>query len=298
MTLAGCGGAGAPAPPQASHTRVPSNVLFWNAKVGLLLIQECGVGGHKCRSSDIELTTDGGHSYRPIQHLRNRNPGLETVGPSGAAATWGGSIESPYENALVTLDRGQSWKEDAHWKWRVRWATPQIGARSEVEKGYESLKIESTHDAGKTWQPLPNPCHMLGPIGLASLPSPSRWWLFCQGAPERGGPPDGARGLYSTVDAGKHWKLVGSAADGGIPASSTYAQFAPDGSGFLTGFPNSFATPDHGKTWTTLPAGLTPTAAFNGGVGFGVERGKPFPFTLLETHDSGHTWHVVRRWNG
>jgi hypothetical protein len=55
-------------------------------------------------------------------------------------------------------------------------------------------------------------------------------------------------------------------------------------------------TRNGGKTFSELPAGLTPVAAFNGGVGYALERGDPLPVTLLETRDSGRTWHIVRRW--
>ena len=139
---------------------------------------------------------------------------------------------------------------------------------------------------------------MLGPIASASLPTPSRWWLFCAGQPDYTGPPNGARALYSTIDAGKHWKLVGSTATGTLPASTGGPIFAADGFGFLLGYPRVFVTRDGGRTLTKLTAGIEPVAALSGGVAYALKSGHPLPVSLLETQDYGRTWQVVRRWTG
>jgi photosystem II stability/assembly factor-like uncharacterized protein len=303
--VAGCGGASREgrgplrasthaAPGQASHTTVPEDAIFWNARDGLLEVGECGAAGHSCTGSGVELTTDGGHSYHLILPTRDRKDRLETVGPRGAA------IDPPTSSrtARLTLDRGRTWKK-APYDYRITWATPRIGLRTALGKDFYSVNLSATHDGGKTWQRLPSVCQgVLGPLPFASLPTPSRWWLTCQGQPEQGGPPDGARELLSTIDAGRNWTLVASTADGTLPASAGGPVFAPDGFGFLFGYPTAFVTSDGGKTSTKLPAGLIPVAAFNGGVGYALERGNPLPVTLLETRDSGRTWHAVQRWRG
>ena len=103
--------------------------------------------------------------------------------------------------------------------------------------------------------------------------------------------------LFSTVDAGRHWKLEASTANRTLSPNAGGPLFAPDGFGFNFGNP-AFVTRDGGKTWAKLPAGLIPVAAFNGGIGLALERGHPLPATLLETRDSGRTWHAVHHWRG
>lgn len=304
FAIAGCGGtkaiSGSPlhssthaARGQSSHTTVPEDVIFWNAEDGLLEGGTCGAGGHTCTASGVELTTDGGHRYHLIRRTRDRKDTLDTVGSRGAAVI---SPQIGAQTALLTLNRGRTWKK-VRWNWQVTWATPRIGLRSTFG-GSDALELSSTHDGGRTWQRLPNPCHMLGPIPSASLPSAGRWWLFCAGQPQPGGPPNGARALFSTMDGGRHWKPVASTQNGTLPASAGGPLFAPDGFGLLYGYPRAFVTRNGGKTFSELPAGLTPVAAFNGGVAYALKRGHPLPVTLLDTRDSGRTWHIVRRWRG
>ncbi|HKD94707.1 MAG TPA: hypothetical protein VKB43_08385 [Gaiellaceae bacterium] len=305
VVLAGCGGAKHPVAAstgqpsqttvhQSSHTTVPDNLIFWTPTVGLLELRECGAGGHKCRGADIELTTDGGHSYHLIRHLRGLGT-LYTLGSRGADLSFN-------RTALRTLDRGRTWKtvSEPSWGWQVQWATPQTGLR--VGPGLTAPALSTTHDGGRTWQRLPSPCHGalgLGALAFASFPSPSHWWLACHAQPERGGPPDGASAIFSTVDAGKHWTLRASNLNGTLHAQGDFPIFALDGFGFFGGgYPNWSVSRDGGKTLARLPAGLIPVSAFNGGIGFAMEREHPLPVTLLETRDYGRTWHAVRRWNG
>jgi photosystem II stability/assembly factor-like uncharacterized protein len=294
VVLAGCGGSSdktVSTSPVLTTPRVfPASAGFWSAQDGVLGLTKCGAGRHACRG-EIERTTDGGRTYRVVLRPSDRITAFDTVGSRGAIAytstgkTWRSN------------DGGRTWARVPR-QVSVTWATPRIGLRTALGKDLNSIDVSATHDGGKTWQRLPSPCHMLGPIPSASLPSPSRWWLFCAGQPDVTGPPNGERALFSTIDAGKHWKLVGSATARTLPASAGGPIFAANGFGFLLGYPRVFVTRDGGETLTKLPAGIEPVAAFSDGMAYALKIGHPLPVSLLETHDYGRTWQVVRRWTG
>ena len=277
---------------RASHTTVPQSAIFWNAHDGLLGVRECGAGGHSCNGGGIEVTTDGGRSYRLVRRTRDGGVALYKVGSRGAIAqaSTGGGV-------LLTLDRGRTWKRVHSGMAEITWATPRIGLRTGLGKSGLTVKLSATHDGGRTWQSLRSPCHGAARfLAFASLPTPKRWWLNCVGIPQG----TTAEAIFSTRNAGRSWKPGASTGHGGLSGRGVGGgiEFAPDGFGFLDGNP-IHVTRNGGMGWTKLPSKLSPEAALAGGLGYALSRGhNPLPQTLLVTRDSGRTWHPVRRWDG
>jgi photosystem II stability/assembly factor-like uncharacterized protein len=142
----------------------------------------------------------------------------------------------------------------------------------------------------------PQPVRYRWPFAWASLPTPKRWWLLCEGVPDAG---PTAKAIFFTRNAGKSWKPGASTANGGLSVRGfeSILEFAPDSFGFLVGNP-TYVTRNGGVTWTKVPSKLRPVAAFTGGLGYALSSGRsPLPRALLVTRDHGHTWHTVRRWD-
>jgi photosystem II stability/assembly factor-like uncharacterized protein len=281
---------------RSSYTIVPADAIFWNPQVGLLGIGRCGAGGRPCHRGRIELTTDGGRSYRLIHSTRDRITRLFTVGSRGAIAVTSTAA------AQLTLDRGRTWKK-VPFKPSIDWATPRIGLRAGIRSDF-SLQLASTHDGGKTWRSLPNPCrNPAEDFTYASLPAPKRWRLLCEEVPQ--GMP-AAKAIFFTRNAGRSWKPEASTANGGLSTrgSAGDIELARDGFGFLSVFgwvggQTAYVTRNGGTTWTKLPSKLGPVAALTGGVGYAISSGRnPLPVTLVVTRDHGRTWQAVHRWGG
>ena len=275
---------------RSSYTTVPEDAIFWNPRVGLLGVGECGAGGKPCHRGGIDLTTDGGRSYRLVHRTRDRIGALFTVGSRGAIAVTSTGA------AQLTLDRGRTWKKVPR-RAEITWATPRIGLRAGLANNL-TVRLASTLDGGKTWQSLPSPCHGTGePFAWASLPTPKLWWLLCEGVPGEG---PTAKAIFFTRDAGKSWMPGASTANGGLTTRGfeSMLEFAPDGFGFLLGNP-TYVTRNGGMTLTKLRSKLDPVAALTGGVGYALSSGRnPLPVTLLVTRDHGRTWGTVHRWGG
>ncbi len=221
--------AGTAASGRSSYTIVPEDAIFWNPQVGLLGVGRCGAGGRPCHRGGIELTTDGGRTYRLVHLTRDRITVLFRVGSRGALAV------ASTGAAQLTLDRGRTWKKVRR-KADITWATPRIGLRSGTGNDGFTVKLSSTHDGGKTWQSVRSPCGTGGPFAWVSLPTPKRWWLLCEGVPDAG---PTAKAIFFTPNAGKSWKPGASTANGGLGARGfeSILEFAPDGFGFLVGNP-------------------------------------------------------------
>ena len=102
-----------------------------------------------------------------------------------------------------------------------------------VEEGGEGLpsSLMVTHDSGRHWHVLDDPCEGLAPSGLVA-PSAGHWLLVCQ---LPGGMGQGNVRLYSSANSGKRWRLLDAANEehtsGGNLGDGTEYDLAVSGNG-------------------------------------------------------------------
>jgi photosystem II stability/assembly factor-like uncharacterized protein len=282
--------------------------IFWSTRVGLLGVGYCVPSGIHCVGGAVERTTDGGRTYHVVLHTSEPVGLLTKVGSHGAIATpFGG-------HAWRTLDGGRTWKPFDYRP--LFWATPRIAVRftGYVRRGSTKLALRVTHDGGRTWRRLADPCNRAVTYNAyAALVTAKLWWIVCVGLPA-GGTADKA--VFTTRDGGKTWRA--GAANLGPPNVRVHGGVgqigSPDGLAFArNGF--GLLTEAHGTLYVTADGGqhfyaerkvvrrdvdlAAGAAVFSGGVGYVLLTGKAgFPAHLVRTHDFGRTWQVVRRWSG
>jgi photosystem II stability/assembly factor-like uncharacterized protein len=285
---------------------VPTAMAFWDARRGLLGTRNCELAA-RCRAGTIELTTDGGRTFRVV--LRTRRPvvALQTAGPNGAIATTDGG------GALRTLDGGRHWRI-YRLRFAASFATPLfgLGVRSYIVQRHLAIAVLATRDGGATWQRRASPCtQAIADSALVDLVTPRLGWIVCLGQPGAG---NEGKAVFRTRDGGRSWHAGAvqmapprSQARGGI-SSYGYPEgiaFARDGSGILWESRGTlYVTRDGGMHWTAEPKVVRPeidfgrgAAAFPGGHGLvllGYGGGQPS--RLLATRDYGGTWRIVHRW--
>lgn len=300
--------AGAAAESSTHLVTVPSSAVFWSAHDGLIAAEQCP-HLQPCKRSAVELTTDGGRTYRVV--LRTKGTlGLQTLGADGAvAATEGGKT-------WRTLDGGRTWRRVPSAP-TTDWLNPRIGVRFHAYTAHDHGKLAMlvTHDGGRTWQRQQrDPCNETDATNdaFADLVTPQVWWIACVG---EGAAGNEDKAIYSTRDGGRTWQagaaIVFAAGrerqHGGI---SSYGY--PDGLAFTSGRwglllesrGTLYVTRDGGIHFHPEPHVARPetdfaggAAAFEGGAGY-VLLTNYAGARLIETRDSGRTWDVVRRWRG
>jgi photosystem II stability/assembly factor-like uncharacterized protein len=278
-------------------------MVFWNAHDGLVAT----FGGA------VELTTDGGRSYRTVF----RKPAiaeLQTLGPGAAIAS------TASDRSWRTLNGGRTWRRLVPTWPRVDptpssyWLSPRLGVRFHgyVAHDRQKLAMLVTNDDGRTWQRRQGPCDKTDATfgAFADLVTPSSWWVACVG---QGGAGNEDKAIYRTRNGGKTWEAEAATVwvaphereHGGISSYGYPAglAFASDGWGLLTESRGTlYVSRDGGARFRPEPHVAVPetdfaggAAAFPGGLGYVLLinfRGA----RLIETHDSGRTWNVVRRW--
>jgi hypothetical protein len=142
-----CVGVGVPiagemgASPPASA--VPSAIAFWDSRQGLIGTGRCAGAGYRGCTGTIQLTGNGGRSFRVVFRTRRPIVGLRTAGPGGAIAVTdaGGSFR--------TLDRGLSWTP-FRLRYAASFATPRIalGFHSYLTHDHLALALLATSDGG------------------------------------------------------------------------------------------------------------------------------------------------------
>ena len=297
-------GATAPASPRLLTT--PDAAVFWSPHVGLLGVGLCASTKYACGSGAVELTTDGGHTYRIVLRTRRPVETVQTAGPRGAI------VETYGKSVYRTLDRGRTWQP-----WHLRpgtsFATPQIGLgfRTYMVGNAIHLALLHTSDGGRAWTRAPKPTKCLSEFPDIDLVTPRLGWMVCAG---EGGAGNEPKAVFSTRDGGRTWR-EGAFAEAlnhpeerggmsllGYPAGIA---FAPNGFGLMWESRGTvYFTRDGGSHWQhkrhlalfDVDFGRG-ASAFANGTGFVLLSYPGGPLTrLVETRDFGRTWHLVRRW--
>jgi photosystem II stability/assembly factor-like uncharacterized protein len=296
---------GAAAPARTRLVARPGTAIFWTPRAGLLGIGYCKRAG-RCVRGAIERTTDRGRSYHVVLRAHAPITEIDRVGPHGAIVTAADGA------AWRTLDGGRTWRT---FTFRPRfWATPRVALRFHVffQKGVQKLALSVTHDSGRTWRRLTDPCNRAVIYNVyADAVTPKLWWILCVGRPA-GGTMEKA--IFRTRDGGKSWQagaayLLGPpqhvAGRIGLNGYPNGLAFAPNGFGFVTESQGTlYVTRDGARHFRRLPTVARPnhdsaggSAAFSNGVGY-VLLAAGFSERLVATRDFGRTWRVVHRWRG
>lgn len=295
----------------AAHARAllianPNAAVFWTPKDGLLGVGRCATTNYACGSGAVELTTDGGRTYRIVLRTRRPVESVQTAGSQGAI------VDTYGKRVYRTLDRGRTWQP-----WHLRpgssFATPQIGLgfRTYGVGNTIRLALLRTSDGGEAWTRIRKPAKCFSEFPELDLVTPRLGWVVCGGEPGAG---NEEKAVFRTRDGGRTWQagavtthLNHPQVRGGIWMLG-YPQgiaFAPNGFGLLWESRGTlFVTRDGGFDWRAKPRFAVPdvdfgrgAAAFDDGTGFVLlGRGGGVPARLIETRDFGRTWHVVRRW--
>jgi photosystem II stability/assembly factor-like uncharacterized protein len=312
LGLVACGGGGDRATrstgvPAEKVGPVPNAMVFWDRRRGLLGTGTCATSSDSCRNGTVQLTANGGRSFRVL--LRTRRPvvRLQTAGPSGAIAETDGGV-------LRTLDGGRSWQRFRQ-RYGASFATARIGLgfQSHLVHNHLALALLQTSDGGRTWRRRASPCTQTVAWGaLIDLVTPSLGWIVCLGQPGAG---NEAKAVFRTTDGGRSWSagaaavtyprrdLHGGLGGYGYPLGIA---FAADGFGILWESRGTlYITRDRGLSWRAEPKVARPEldfgrggAAFAGGRGLMLlGRGGGLPARLLATDDAGRTWYLVHRWS-
>jgi photosystem II stability/assembly factor-like uncharacterized protein len=312
LGLSACGGGGDPAARGTGvHAKklgpVPNAIAFWDPRRGLLGTGTCvGTTYESCRNGTIQLTSDGGRSFRVLLRTRRRVVQVQTAGPHGAIATTDGG-------GFRTLDGGRSWKRFRH-RYGASFATERIGLgfRSHLARNHLALALFATSDGGQTWRRRASPCTQAVAAGaLIDLVTPRLGWIVCLGQPGAG---NEEKAVFRTTNGGQSWSAGASAVTyprrdvhGGLGGYGYPAgiAFAADGFGILWESRGTlYVTRDRGLHWRAEPKVARPeldfgrgAAAFAAGRGLVLlGRGGSLPARLLATDDAGRTWHLVHRW--
>jgi photosystem II stability/assembly factor-like uncharacterized protein len=301
---------GAAAPVRMRLAITPDSFLLWNQHDGLLGVGRCDVAHDvhegECVSGAVERTSDGGRTYHVVFRTRKPIGYLRTVGTNGAVATTYGN------HSWLTLDRGRTWRHVPS-RPTVDWLTSRIGVsfRSYAVGNQGELALRVTQDGGRTWERKRDPCQQaIAFDAFADLVTPKQWWVACVG---EGGAGNEEKAIFRTRDGGATWQ-AGAATlaypklreHGGISMYGYPEQlaFAPNGFGLLTESRGTlYLTRDGGLHFNAEPKVARPevdfaggAAVFAGGIGYVLLAAGPEP-RIVETRDSGRTWHVVRRWS-
>lgn len=298
---------GAAAPARMRLLTTPNAAVFWNPHDGLLGVGLCASAKYACGSGAVEVTTDGGRTYRIVLRTKRPVETVQTAGPRGAI------VETYGKRVYRTLDRGRSWRA-----WHLRpgtsFATPQVGLgfRTYMVGNAIQLALLRTSDGGRAWTRIPKPASCLSEFPNIDLVTPRLGWVVCGG---EGGAGNESKAVFRTRDGGRTWQelaftqMTSAAGDHGGIGSFGYpagVAFAPNGFGLLWESRGTlYVTRDGGRNWQAKGHLARPdidfgrgASAFADGTGFvllgfgGGARAR-----LVETHDFGRTWHVVRRWH-
>jgi len=299
-----------PPPPEVD---VPSSVAFWDPEHGLLVGQYTGGGcTHRC-SGFIEVTADGGRTWRPV--YRNPAGAVTDVTVLEPDVAWAvaEACRGPRcpSRLLFTEDGGRTWGVLGDQPVAApSFPTPTIGyaIRPSTSGTDPTARLTSTTDGGRTWTTLVSPCPNYAYQATAiSFVTAERGWLLCVGEGAAGA---ALKAVLETDDAATSWHVVSSAAVGdqqvgrGLEynAFPTDVLFLPDGHGWLSQDQGSLlATDDGGHTWRSLGVGTPLDASAHSAWFVSDTRGFALKYLagvyrLLSTTDGGESWRAIRSW--
>jgi photosystem II stability/assembly factor-like uncharacterized protein len=307
-----CLGASAPTAGSSSTApraqAAPYAIAFWDSQHGLLGTGTCPrTTRGDCREGTIEVTSNGGRTFKLV--LRTHHPviGLWTTGPRGAIAQTDGG------GSLLSLDGGRTW-QPFRLRYGASFVTPRIGLgyRSYLTHDHLALELLATSDGGRTWRRRGSPCtQAIASAALIDLVTPSLGWIVCLGQPGAG---NQAKAVFRTSDGGRTWRAGAAVVlwphrnvHGGIESYGypEGAAFARDGFGILWESRGTvYATRDGGTNWLAQPEVARPEIDFGRGAAAFPDghalvllgRGGGLPARLLRSDDAGRTWRLVRRW--
>ena len=236
----------------------------------------------------------------PATSARGATPGSawRLVSASFGDATHGtvlfGSGQAP-TTTFLTSDGGKTWQLAARAPSNGYAAAFFLDTATVVAQTVSSLvpgtavPIETriSHDAGRTWRPLPDPRHNPG-LGWPGFLDPQHaWWIDRVSSPD----PHTPVAIWRTTDGGSTWqKLVAS----GLPATGFPGQpmftdslhgallfTAPDGT------QSAVATSDGGESWRATKAPEVPVQATRLESGVLLRHGHRLLFWLLAVAPQG-----------
>jgi photosystem II stability/assembly factor-like uncharacterized protein len=290
-----------PAPP-------PTSIAFWDARRGLV-----GAGSTRGRArGEIELTTDGGRTFRVL--LRTRAP-VTSITVAGRSLAWAvtercGARACARPRVIMTRDGGRSWNDTSARVGNPTFADARHGVAVTSGIGGDRVRLAWTSDGGRTWRSRRAPCpRVVGFNAAAALVSPTRGWLLCEG---QGAAGQEEKAVYRTDDGGRRWRAVaetvfyprrrvhGGLSSYGYPVGLAFAR---DSFGLLWESRGTlYVSRDGGRSWSGRPRVAHPEIDF--GVAASVVRGgRAFILLargrtnvrLVATSDYGRTWRLVRR---
>jgi photosystem II stability/assembly factor-like uncharacterized protein len=289
----------APAAQQGPH----ASVAFWNLQRGLIGTGSAHCIG-ACGSGTVELTTDGGKTWKPVLKTEAAIVQLDTAG-SGTA--WAVSQHCPALDCTSRLWRtsnsGRSWSLVAHGLNAVSFATPRIGLG--LFASTTQSKLFRSVNGGVGWNRIANPCGTVAPTPVSvSLVSPRHGFVVCNGQSSGGAE---SKVVYETTNGGSSWKRKVNAVPGSGKVTSlpvlgyvAAADFAAGGSGAICQVGGLFVVSRNaGRTWS--PTGLvrprvdscSAVATIRGAM-YAIVQTR-FRDRLMLSTDGGHKWQVVKR---
>jgi photosystem II stability/assembly factor-like uncharacterized protein len=256
-------------------------------------------------------THDGGRTWTANPTLPAVSA-LQAVGDTvwAIAATPAGAA-APALTLYVSTDGGSTWQAVSHPavagpSWQLVRAGPDAGWilswGNYGQTGQGPIgAIIGTQDAGRTWQPLPDPCVGSGGVeDRLAAADPHELWALCGALPASGALEE--KGLFQSIDGGAHWTLnaAWNPARHDLPPGQVVdlAVPAPDHPWIVAMRPGSvYHPPAAGRPWApAIPSALaSPGDRAVGAVQFVDPQHGWFNTAgdLFRTRDGGQTWDML-----
>jgi photosystem II stability/assembly factor-like uncharacterized protein len=270
----------------------PNVVSFWSAKRGLL-----GAGDASFNSpGEIELTTDGGRTFKTV--LRTTG-GVVWVDTAGDQDAWAVVEPNDQDRSLLhSSDGGLTWQVLLPY---TSVTSPSFGTTLDGLAVIGDKRLLASSDGGTSWQRVNNPCPSRAVAAVATTASADDQWVMCLFEPAVS---NEGKSLYETHDGGQHWRRLFQVkifhrCEAGICSLGypTSMSFSEQGLGALiSDTAGTFVSRNGGRHW--VPAG-TPGFGLAASMvskrrGFLLSYGRSY--RLRATDDGGRSWSVAHSW--
>ena len=260
----------------------------------------------------IATTSDGGRTW--TTRRRGRRPlAAVTIAPAGTAYATIGRCSETCPGAgglLASTDGGRTWAVRSRQAvYRPSFATPADGWALAAEGGTTGLAL--THDGGRRWAPLPDPCPRAVPVAVAALTARSAELVCASG---NAATNMESKAVLRTRDAGRSWRTLAVAAPPGAPPAGVGAHglpavgvmpgmtMLPGGRGWLWADRGRLAATSDGVSWHTVTRAFQPDVDvvrsvdfLDGRTGYALDW-RDGATRLLRSDDGGRTWTAVHAW--